>query len=178
MLSGNRPGAKVATALKTYAALMPSAISVNMFGLRLTTEIQARSKNGHPAQKTTGVARMTPIQFSHAPCDIVSAPPPTMSIIVSAKTGAERSAEIQNRRVIETSSGFGRSSSVMTRGSSAIPQIGHAPGWSRMISGSMGHVYSTRAPGGAVGGADDDGWGWRNSSGFCLKRSRQLSAQK
>ena len=68
---------------------MPSAISVNMFGLRLTMEIQARSKNGHPAQKTTGVARITPIQFGHAPCDIVSAPPLAMSIIVSAKTGAE-----------------------------------------------------------------------------------------
>jgi hypothetical protein len=74
-----------------------------------------------------------PIQFSRAPCDIVNAPALAMSIIVSTNTGAARTADTQNRRVIDTSSGFGPSSSVITRGSSAIPQIGQAPGWSLMI---------------------------------------------
>ena len=32
------------------------AISVHMFGLRLTIELQPRRKNGQPAQSTTGVA--------------------------------------------------------------------------------------------------------------------------
>jgi hypothetical protein len=32
------------------------AISVNMFGLRLTAEAQPRSKNGQPPHSTTGVA--------------------------------------------------------------------------------------------------------------------------
>src|SRR5436190_13027408 len=102
-------------------------MSVNMFGLRLTTETQARSKNGQPAQKITGVANTRPIQLSTPPCDIDNAPPRAISVIVSANTGAASRADHQNRRVIDTSSGFGRSSSVMTRGSSAIPQIGQAP---------------------------------------------------
>src|SRR6266566_5096386 len=153
-------------------------MSVNMFGLRLTIEIQPRSKNGQPAQNTTGVANTNPIQFSNAPCDIDRAPPRAMSIIVSANTGTVRSVDSQNRRVIDTSSGFGRSSSVMTRGSSAIPQIGQAPGASRTICGSIGHVYSMRAPAAAAGGGDDCADGVRNSAGFSRKRSRQLSAQK
>jgi hypothetical protein len=43
---------------------------------------------------------------------------------------------------MSTSSGFGLSSSVATRGSRAMPQIGHAPGASRTISGCIGQVYS------------------------------------
>ena len=35
---------------------MPSAMSVNMLRCRETTESQPRSKNGHPPQRTTGVA--------------------------------------------------------------------------------------------------------------------------
>ena len=42
----------------------PIAISVNMFGLRLTIDAHARTKNGQPAQKTTGVASASPIQFT------------------------------------------------------------------------------------------------------------------
>src|SRR5215510_16590323 len=145
---------------------MPRAISVNMLGFRLTIEIHPRSKKGQPAQKTTGVANTRPVQLSHAPCDIVNAPPLNMSIIVSAKTGAASRVENQNRRVIDVNSGFGRSSSVMTRGSSAMPQIGHAPGASRTISGSIGHVYSTRVPGEAVTDCNG-GAGLKNSSGFC-----------
>ena len=35
---------------------MPRPISVNMFGLRLTSDVQKRWKNGSPHQRTTGVA--------------------------------------------------------------------------------------------------------------------------
>src|SRR5439155_14919651 len=49
------------------------------------------------------------------------------------------------RRVISTSSGFGASERSATRGSSAIPQIGQAPGRSLTTSGCIGQVYSTGA---------------------------------
>ena len=42
-------------------------MSVNMFGLRCAIEATARSKNGQPAQKTTGVARIRPTPFTSAP---------------------------------------------------------------------------------------------------------------
>ena len=35
-----------------------------MLGLRFTTDAQARSKNGQPAQNTVGVASTNPIQFT------------------------------------------------------------------------------------------------------------------
>ena len=35
---------------------VPIAISVNMLRLRVTSDCQPRSKNGQPAQSTTGVA--------------------------------------------------------------------------------------------------------------------------
>jgi len=40
------------------------------------------------------------------------------------------------------SSGFAPSSAARLRGSSAIPQIGQSPGFSRTISGCIGHQYS------------------------------------
>ena len=47
---------------------------MNMFGLRLTIEAHARSKNGQPPQSTTGVEATRPIQFAtRAP---TSPPPP------------------------------------------------------------------------------------------------------
>ena len=47
------------------------------------------------------------------------------------------------------SSGFASSSSVTVRGSSAMPQIGHAPGAGRTISGCIGHTHSVRVAGAA-----------------------------
>ena len=47
---------------------------------------------------------------------------------------------IQNRRVMSASSGLGPVSAVMLSGSSAIPQIGQAPGPSCRISGCIGQV--------------------------------------
>ena len=42
---------------------MPSAISVNMLRLRVTSDCQPRSKNGQPAHSTTGVAKANCSQF-------------------------------------------------------------------------------------------------------------------
>ena len=56
--------------------------------------------------------------------------------------GTDNTALTQKRLVKSTSSGFGPSSPVGTPiGSSAMPQIGQAPGLSRMISGCIGQVY-------------------------------------
>lgn len=38
------------------ATPVPMAIRVNMLSFRLRTEAEPRTKNGHPAQSTTGVA--------------------------------------------------------------------------------------------------------------------------
>ena len=70
-----------------------------------------------------------------------------MSDIPSTSTGMVRRTLIQKRRVIETSSGFSSSATIVVRGSSAIPQIGHEPGSARTISGCIGHVYSIRVAG-------------------------------
>ena len=48
---------------------------------------------------------------------------------------------------MSTSSGFGPSSTVTNSGSSAMPQIGQAPGSSLTTSGSIGQIHFV--PGGA-----------------------------
>ena len=59
----------------------------------------------------------------------------------------------QKRRVISTSSGLASSSKVAVRGSSAMPQMGQAPGSARTISGCIGQTYSvfTKGAAGAAG---------------------------
>ena len=42
---------------------MPSAMSVNMLGWRVRMDAHPRSKNGQPAQNTTGVEQTRPIQL-------------------------------------------------------------------------------------------------------------------
>ena len=59
---GRCPGATVATTLNSQATPVPIAISVNMFSLRVRTDVQPRTKNGQPAHSTTGVARTSWIQ--------------------------------------------------------------------------------------------------------------------
>ena len=77
-----------------------------------------------------------------------------MSAIAIRNSGAVRTAQTQNRRVISTSSGFVSSAAVGTIGSSAMPQIGHEPGASRTISGCIGQVYCVPAASGSrVAGA-------------------------
>ena len=121
------------------------AISVNILVERFTTEVQPRWKNGHPPQSTTGVASSNSIHGSppagSACCTSI---PGNMSAMATPSSGAVSTRLIQKRRVMSRSSGFSSASALTVRGSSAIPQIGHAPGPRRTISGCMGQVYSTR----------------------------------
>lgn len=105
---------------------MPIAISVNMFRLRLTIDCQPRSKKGHPAQSTTGVARASCIQFE------VCGP--------RRNTGTASPRPIQKRRVMSRNSALGPVSPVAISGSRAMPQIGQFPGAGRLIWGCIGQV--------------------------------------
>ena len=94
---------------------MPSAISVNMLGLRLTSDAQPRSKNGQPPQSTTGVA-----SSKLQPVDVCGEIQPWTGSREMRPHGQQRAAAasatapIQKRRVMSTSSGFGPSSAVGT----------------------------------------------------------------
>src|SRR6266404_4522676 len=127
------------------------AISVNMFRLRWTTDAQARSKNGHPPQSTTGVESASWIHTANLSETCGAEPPAIISPMVMSRTGVVRIALVQNRRFISASSGFSSCSRVTVFGSRAIPQMGHAPGPVRTISGCIGQVYVTStAPTGAA----------------------------
>ena len=110
---GRDPGASAATTLKTNAVPVPSAISVNMLRLRLTSDAQPRSKNGHPPQRTTGVASASWTQTRVRPPsqDAEANQPGTISAIESSKSGTVSARQIQNRRVMSTSSGSSSASS-------------------------------------------------------------------
>ena len=145
--SGKMPGATVATTLNSQATPVPIAMRVNMFSFIVRTEVQPRSKNGQPAHSTTGVARTSWIQadaFAEIRSWIAGNRSPPMP---RTSTGMESATPTQNRRVMSASSGLGPVSAVTVTGSSAIPQIGHAPGPGRRISGCIGHVHSVTSPG-------------------------------
>ena len=116
------------------------AISVNMLRLRLSSDAQARWKNGQPAHQTTGVARANWIQADVAGGTRRWSTGNRWLPISSANTGRVSTSPIQNRRPMSASSGFGPSSAVATSGSSAIPQMGQLPGTPRRISGCIGQV--------------------------------------
>src|ERR1017187_1397039 len=65
---------------------------------------------------------------------------------INASIGAARVTLIHKRLVISANSGLA-SSAVTSRGSSAMPQMGHGPGASRTICGCIGQVYSVRLAG-------------------------------
>ena len=121
-----------------------------MFGLRLTIDAQPRSKKGRPAHSTTGAAQASWIQFETVRLKGSAAAPAAISVIAMPNTGSPMAAAIRKRRVMSASSGFGASSCVTARGSSAMPHAGQAPGWSRTTSGCIGQVYSTATGGGAA----------------------------
>ena len=79
--------------------------------------------------------------------------PGIMSDMARKKIGVASTREIQNRRVMSTSSGLTSSSKVTVRGSNAMPHIGQKPGSGRTISGCMGQTYSVLSEGaeGAAG---------------------------
>ena len=165
---------------------MPSAMSVNMLGWRVRIDAHPRSKNGHPAQRTTGVDETRPIQLmtdvaltsmAEVPTKTVVCQPrntPNMSAMASTNTGAPIAAAIQRRRVMSTSSGFGPSSAETVIGSRAIPHFGQAPGPCWTTSGCMGHVYSASLEAPCAAWAR----GFRKDSGSALKRVRQDGLQK
>ena len=132
-----------------YAVPVPMAMSVNILGLRFTTDAHPRWKKGHPPHSTTGVARINCSQPPRA-LEIIcsSGCPGIISPIAKRSTGRASAVLTQKRRVMSTSSRFSASSKLTLRGSSAIPQRGQDPGSACTISGCMGQVYSV-----LVGGA-------------------------
>src|SRR5579883_651494 len=68
---------------------------------------------------------------------------------IRASTGRDRTTLIQNRLDMSASSGLD-SVPEISRGSSAIPQIGQEPGSERTISGCIGQVYSVPAFGAEI----------------------------
>src|ERR1700733_4827347 len=111
------PGASAAIKLYKYAAPAPAPISVNMFRLRLAIDAQARSKIGHPAHSTTGLASAN---SSHGQC---------MPMNIIPSNNADVGTLSQNRRSISLYSGFTSSadSRVKLTGSRAMPHLGHEP---------------------------------------------------
>ena len=147
-----------------------------MLRRRLTSETQPRTKNGHPPHSTTGDASAS---WTHMIVLIPSASctgcPGISSDIASANTGSVSMSPTMNRRVMSRSSVLSSGSPVMVRGSSAIPQIGHEPGWGRMISGCIGHVYSTPFVG--FGGSTGAGGGATYAAGLAVNFSRHFGLQ-
>jgi hypothetical protein len=128
-------------------------MSVNMLGDRLMIDCQKRTKKGQPPHSTTGEARTSSIKL-RAPCGRrrpIGSPGMRWPMAIASR-GTVSIALTRKRRVMSASSGFAGSSAVIVRGSSAIPQIGQAPGAFRTISGCIGHVHST-APGDGAGSA-------------------------
>ncbi len=98
---------------------------MNIFGLRLITEFQARTKNGQPHQKTTGVTKTIctqPGTASKYGRQLGIIPP-----MAKTKTGKVRIAPIHNRRLMSINSRFGPSSMAATTGSKAMPHFGQLP---------------------------------------------------
>src|SRR2546426_9996540 len=108
--AGKICGKKVATTLSRYAVPVPRPIRVNIFGLRLTSDDQKRSKKGEPPQRTTGLARDNSIQLRTSPdkCN-----PSFSPNIPRARTGTVKIALNQKRLRIEMYSASGVSSATM-----------------------------------------------------------------
>ncbi|MCY1545276.1 hypothetical protein D9M68_812110 [compost metagenome] len=95
-----------------------------MFGLRLRIDATPRTKNGQPAHRVTGVARINSTQFCVAPCSNCS----WWAVIANTVTMTVRGNVHQKRREKSLSSGFSSSSSSGITGSKAMPQMGQLPG--------------------------------------------------
>ena len=121
------------------------AISVNIFSRSVTIDFQPRSKKGQPPHRTTGVASASSTQLRDWNDHSRNGAKPAISPIAISSSGKVNAQLTQNRRVISCNSSLGSSSAEKVRGSSAMPQIGHAPGARVTISGCMGHVYSPPA---------------------------------
>ena len=117
------------------------AISVNMFRWPVTSDLNPRSKNGQPAQSTTGVARTSCSHECAVGPSQRSTGTPIIGSIDTRNTGSVSAAAIQNLRVMPRSSGSSSpASSVSVFGSRSMPHFGQAPGPICSISGCIGQV--------------------------------------
>ncbi len=126
--------------LKPKAAPVPTAISVNMLGERLTIDCQPRWKIGQPKNMTSVAKTNWNQRREVGVVQCSSGLPGSISVIATMKIGSVKARQIQKRRDMSTSSTFGGSSAVMVCGSKAMPQIGHVPGPFCTISGCIGQV--------------------------------------
>ena len=110
-----------------------------MLSRQVTIERQPRAKNGAPPHSTTGAASAS---CSHGIHDAPSAwrREGAISPIAMSSSGSASAALSRKRRVMSVSSGLGASSAATVRGSSAIPQEGHAPGATSWTSGHIGQT--------------------------------------
>src|SRR3546814_5382430 len=98
-------------------------MSVHILGLRLITDCTPRTKNGQPAQSTTGKESTSSIQLWVAMPNQPNWCPNMASVVTITVKGKVH----QNRRVKSASSGLS-SSSVGISGSSAMPHLGQFHG--------------------------------------------------
>ena len=91
----------------------------------------------------------------------------------AGSSGVVKIAPIQKRSEKSRSSGFSSDAAVTMRGSRAMPQIGHAPGSERTISGCIGQVYSVRVAATGISGSKampHEG----HAPGFASRTSRHI----
>src|ERR1700681_1028338 len=100
-------------------------MSVNILGLRFSSDIQKRSKNGAPPHTTTGVASAISIQLRVSDENGSGNESPTMAI---TRNGSKKAPLAHTLRDILTYSGSARASADTSTGSRAMPQIGQEPG--------------------------------------------------
>ena len=145
-----------------------------MFGLRLRTELTARVKNGHPPQRTTGVARRSSTQV-RIRAERRPRRPGTISDIARNERRRQHDADPEPAGHVDELRVRLFRRRLIARGSSAMPQIGHDPGAFRTISGCIGQVHSLSEEGPAGGGAGfaETEAGATNRVGSVLKRSTQ-----
>src|ERR1700731_164173 len=135
--AGKICGKKLTRMLSRYAPPGPNQIRGHIFGLRLRSEDQKRTKKCQPPQRTTGVARKNSIAFRTCGARCKPSDSPTME---SSRTGSDNAALTQKRKRIESYSGSASTSAKTSIGSSAMPQMGQLPGPIWMICGCIGQV--------------------------------------
>jgi hypothetical protein len=116
-----------------------------MLRLRFPCDFQPRSKNGQPAQSTTGVASTSWIQLRCRREEMAAGEVPAH--LEQEDRQGQHQADPEAARDVDEF-GFGPSSAEGISGSSAMPQIGQLPGPTCRIFGMHGA---------GVDGAGDDG---------------------
>ena len=99
-----------------------------MFGLHAPIDAKARSKNGAPHHKTTGVANKSCSQLLDRMFKSRNGCPGSMSAMAKRNTGKLKVTPSQKRRRMSANSGLARVCRVGFIGSRAMPHIGQAAG--------------------------------------------------